>query len=78
MIIAPHIRGNALLLDLTIVNPCVFSNLENATPQTGKRLTDTNEGKKNTCLGLVPATYSLFSLAVSTSGDLGQNMLALI
>ena len=74
----PRHKGKALLLDLTIVNPCVSSNLEGAARQTGKHLADAAERKINKYRGSFPATYSLLSLAMSTCGELGPDVHTLI
>ena len=74
----PRHKGKALLLDLTIVNPCVSSNLEGAARQTGKHLADAVERKKNKYRGSFPATYSPLPLATSTCGELGPDVHALI
>ena len=71
-------KDKALLLDLTIVNPCVSTNLENAARQAGKHLADAVERKKNKYRGSFPATYSLLPLAMSTSGEVGPDVHALI
>ena len=64
----------ALLLDITIVNPCVGSNLGNAARHVGKHLADAVERKKNRYRGSFPATYSLLPLAVSTGGEVGSDV----
>ena len=74
----PRHKGKALLLDLTIVNPCVSSNFESAARQTGKHLADAVERKKNKHRGLFPATNSLLPLAMPTCGDLGPDVPTLI
>ena len=68
----PRLKNRALLLDITIVNPCAGSNLGNAARHVGKHLADAVERKKNKYRGSFPATYSLFPLAMSTCGDLAQ------
>ena len=67
-----------MLLDLTIVNPCVSSNLEGAARQTGKHLADAVERKKNKYRGSFLATDSLLPLAMSTCGELDPEAHALI
>ena len=74
----PRLKDKALLLDLTIVNPCVSTNLANAARQAGKHLADAVQRKKNKYRGSVPATYSLLSLAMSTCGEVGSDVHALI
>ena len=75
---SPRHKGKALLLDLTIVNLCVSSNLESAARKTGKHLTDRVERKKIKYRGSFPATYSLLPLAMLTCGELGPDVHALI
>ena len=43
----PGLKNKGLLLDITIVNPCVGSNLGNAARHVGKHLADAVERKKN-------------------------------
>ena len=73
-----HTHNKALLLDITIVNPCAGSNLGNAARHVGKHLADAVERKKNRYRGSFPATYSLLPLAMSTCGDVGSDVHALI
>ena len=74
----PRLKNKVLLLDITIVNPCAGSNLGNAARHVGKHLADAVERKKNKYRGSFPATYSLLSLAMSTCGDVGSDVHALI
>ena len=74
----PRLKNKALLLDTTIVDPCAGSNLENAARHVGKHLADAVERKKNKYRGSFPATYSLLPLAMSTCGDVGSDVHALI
>ena len=74
----PRLKNKALLLDITIVNPCAGSNLGNAARQVEKHLADAVERKKNKYRGSFPATYSLLPLAMSTCGDVGSDVHALI
>ena len=74
----PRLKNKALLLDITIVNPCVGSNLGNEARHVGKHLADAVERKKNKYRGSFPATYSLLPLAMSTCGDVGSDVHALI
>ena len=74
----PRLKNKALLLDITIVNPCAGSNLGNAARHVGKHLADAVELKKNNYRGSFPATYSLLPLAMSTCGDVGSDVHALI
>ena len=73
-----RLKSKALPLDITMVNPCASSNLENAARHVGKHLADTVERKKNKYRGSFPATYSLFPLAMSTCGVVGSDVHALI
>ena len=75
-----HLRhkNKAFLLDITIINPCAGSNLGNAARHVGKHLADAVERKKNKYRGSFPATYSLLLLAMSTCGDVGSDVHALI
>ena len=74
----PRLKNKALLLDITIVNPCAGSNLGNAARHVGKHLADAVEWKKNKYRGSFPASYSLLPLATSTCGDVGSDVHALI
>ena len=74
----PRLKNKALLLDITVVNPCAVSNLGNAGHLVGKHLADVVERKKNKYRGLFPVTYSLLPLAMSTCGDVGSDVHALI
>ena len=74
----PRLKNKALLFDITIVNPCAGSNLGNAAHHVGKHLADAVERKKNKYRGSFPATYSFFPLAMSTCGDVGSDVHALI
>ena len=61
----PRRKDKALLLDITIINPCASSNLENSARHAGKHLPDAVERKRK-CRGSFLATYSLLPLATST------------
>ena len=74
----PRLKNKALLLDITIVNPCAGTNLGNAARHVGKHLADAVERNKNKYRGSFPATYSLLPLAMSTRGDVGSDVHALI
>ena len=74
----PRLKNKALLLDITIVNPCACSNLGNVARHVGKHLADAVERKRNKYRGSFPATYSLLPLAMSTCGDVGSDVHALI
>ena len=63
---------------MTIVNPCTGSNLEKAARHVGKYFADAVERNKNMYRGSFPATYSLVSLAMSTCGEVGSDVHALI
>ena len=73
-----RLKNKALLLDITIVNPCAGSNLGNAARHVGKHLADAVERKKNKYRGSFLATYSLLPLAMSTCGDVRSDVHALI
>ena len=74
----PRLKNKALLLDITIVNPCAGSNPGNAARHVGKHLADAVKRKKNKYRGSFPVTYSLLPLAMSTCGDVGSDVHALI
>ena len=74
----PRLKNKALLLVITIVNPCAGSNLGNTARHVGKHLADAVERKKNKYRGWFLATYSLLPLAMSTCGDVGSDVHALI
>ena len=74
----PQLKNKALLLDITIANPCAGSNLGNAARHVGNHLADAVEPTKNRCRGSFSATYSLFPLAMSTCGEVGLDVHALI
>ena len=52
----PRVKDKALLLDLTIVNSCVSTNVANAARQVGKHLADAVERKKNKYRGSFSVT----------------------
>ena len=70
--------NKALLFDIGIVNPCAGFNLGNAARHAGKHLADAVERKKNKYRGSFPATYSLLPLGMSTCGDVGSDVHALL
>ena len=74
----PRLKNKAVLVDITIVNPCAGSNLGNAARHVGKHLADAVERKKNKYRGSFPPTYSLLPLAMSTCGDVGLDVHTLI
>ena len=74
----PLLRNKALLLDITIVNPCAGANLKIVARHVGKHLADTVERKKNKYQGSFPTTYSFLLLAMSTCGEVGSDVHALI
>ena len=74
----PRIKNKALLLDITIVNPCAGSNLWYEARHVGKHLADAVERKKNKYRGSFPATYSLLPLTMATCGEVGSDVHALI
>ena len=74
----PRLKSKALLLDITIVNPCAGSNQGNAARHVGKHLAHAVERKKNKYRCSFPATYSLRPLPMSTCGDVAFDVHALI
>ena len=74
----PRLKNKAILLDITIVNPCAGSNLGSAARHVGKHLADAVERKKNKYRGSFLATYSFLPLAMSTCGDVGSEVHAAI
>ena len=74
----PRLKNKALLLDITIVSPRTGSNLGNAARHVGKHLADAVERKENKYQGSFPATYSLLPLAMSSCGEIGSDVHALI
>ena len=74
----PWLKNKALLLDITIVNPCAGSNIGNVARHVGKHLADAVKQKKNKYRGSFPATYSLFPLATSTCGEVDSDVHTLI
>ena len=74
----PRLKNKALLLDITIVKSCADSNLGNTAHHVEKALADAVKRKKNRYRGSFPAAYSLLSLAVSTCGEVGSDVHALI
>ena len=74
----PLLKNKALLLDITIGNPCASSNLENAARHVGKHLADAIERKKTKYRDSFPANYYLFPLAMSTCGEVHSGVHALV
>ena len=74
----PRRKNKALLLDITTANLCVSSNLENIARNAGKQLVDRVERKKDRYRGSFPATCSLLSLVMPTSGETSSAVHALI
>ena len=74
----PRRKNKVLLLDITIGKPCAASNLENAARYAGKYLADAVKRKINKYRGLFSAIYSLLSLPMSTCGEVGSYVHALI
>ena len=71
-------KNKALLLEITIVNPCAGTNLGNTARHIGKHLAGSVERKKNKYRGSFPATYSLLPLAMSTRGEVGSDVHTLV
>ena len=74
----PRLKNKELLLDITIVNPGAGSNLGNVARHVGKHVAGAVERMKNEIWGSFPATYSLLPLAISTCGEAGSDVHALI
>ena len=72
-----RLKNKVILLDITIVTPCDGPSLENEA-RVGKHFADAVERKKNKNWGWYPATYSLVRLAMSTCGEAGSDVHALI
>ena len=66
------------LLDITIVNPCASSYLDNAARHAGHPFGDAVERKKNEYRGSFSANNSFLSQAMSTCGEVGSDVHALI
>ena len=73
-----RLRNKVILLDIIIVNACAGANLGNAARHVGKHLADTVERKKNKYQGSFPPTYFFLLLAMSTCGEVGSDVHALI
>ena len=58
----PRLKNKALILDITIVNPCADSNLGNAARHVEKHLADAVQRKKDKYRDSFPATPSFLSL----------------
>ena len=74
----PRLRNKAILLDIIIVNPCAGANLGNAARHVGKHLAYTVERKRSKYQGSFPPTYFFLLLAMSTCGEVGSDVHALI
>ena len=75
----PRHKDKALLLDLTIVNPCVSTNLENTARQAGKSPRRRSRAEEKLVSGLVPRYLRPFFLfPMSTSGEVGPDVHVLI
>ena len=74
----PRLKNKALLLDITIANHRAGSNLGIAARHVEKTLADVVERRKNKYRGSFPATYSPLPLAMSTCGEVGSDVHALI
>ena len=75
-----HLRRKhkALLADLTLVNLCVNSNLENAARHPRNHLADVIERNINKYRGSYPSAYSLVPIDVPTCREVGPDVHALI
>ena len=74
----PRRKNKAFLLGITIVNPCAGSSLENAARHVERHLADAVEREKNKHRGSFAATHSLLPLAMSTCGEVGSDVDALL
>ena len=74
----PRLKNKALPPDITINNPCAGSDLGNAARHAGKHFADVVERKKEKYRGSFPTTYSLLPPAMSTCGEVGSDVHALI
>ena len=75
----PRLKNKALLLDRHYHRqPLRRLQSGDAARRVGKHLADAVERKKNKYRGSFPATYSLLPLAMSTCGDVGSDVHALI
>ena len=74
----PRLKNKALLLDIAIVNPCAGSNLWNSARHVGNHLADAVGRKKNKYRGSFSLIYSLLPLTMSTCGEVGSDVHALI
>ena len=74
----PQRKNKALIFDIIIVNPFVTSNMKNAARHIGKHHADAVKRKKNKYRGSFLATYSLLPFAISTCGEAGPDVHALI
>ena len=74
----PRRKNKTLLLDIDIVNFYANSNLENAARHAGKHIANAVERNKNKYRGSFPATYSLLPPTMSTCGEVGSDVYALI
>ena len=70
-------KNKVILLDITTVEPCASSNLENEARHARKYLADAVEQKKNNYRGSFPAIYFLLPLAMSTCDEADSNRHAL-
>ena len=66
------------LLDITIVNPCASSYLDNAARHAGHHFGDAVERKKNKYRGSLSANNSFLSHAMSTCCEVGSDVHAFI
>ena len=65
-------------LDITIVNPCASSYMDNVARHAGNHFADAVERKRNKYRGSFPADNYFLSLALSTCGEVGSDVYALI
>ena len=74
----PRLKNKVLLLDISTINTCAGSNLGVVARHVEKHLVDAIERKKNNYPVSFPATYSLLPHVMSTCGEAGSDVHALI
>ena len=74
----PRSKNKALLLDITILNPCPISNLKNVALHTGNHVANAVDQRNNKYRGSFPATYSFLPHVKLTYGEIGSDLHALV
>lgn len=74
----PQHKDRALLLDNTIFNPCISTNLENTARMAGEQLAGAVEHMRNKYWGSFPAAFPLLPLAMFMCDKLGSEVHAFI